>query len=115
MEILSLIWKLTHFFYKNVKNLFEQLKCLSKDGLLTRSWRCFLALGLVLMKGWILRFGETAMLGWVSCGKPNPLQQEGLEDRPFTNSLRCKMVRVRDNSMPEEFHCHSFLCARPQG
>ena len=40
----------------------------------------------------------------VSCGKPIPLQQEGLEDRPFTNPVRCKMVRGRNNSMSEEFH-----------
>lgn len=38
----------------------------------------------------------------VSCGKPNPLQQEGLEDRPFTNPVRCKMVRGGNNSMSEE-------------
>lgn len=36
---------------------------------------------------------EIAMLEWVHCIKPNPPQWGGPEDKPFTNPVRCKMVR----------------------
>lgn len=41
----------------------------------------------------ILRPWETAVLEWVGSVKPNPPQWEGPEDRPFTNSVKHKMVR----------------------
>ena len=41
----------------------------------------------------ILRHRKIAMLEWIHCVKPNPLQQEDPEDTPFMNPIRHKMVR----------------------
>ena len=59
----------------------------------------------------ILRLREIARLEWIRCVNPNPLQWAGPEDRPFTNPIRCRMVRGTSTS--EELCCHSFTCARP--
>lgn len=59
----------------------------------------------------ILRLGETAVLEWVGSVKPNPPQWEGPEGRPFTTSVKHKMVRGCQSF--EEFCCSLFPCARP--
>lgn len=41
----------------------------------------------------ILRLRESAMLEWICCVKPNPPQWKDPEDTPFTNPIRCKLVR----------------------
>jgi hypothetical protein len=41
----------------------------------------------------ILRLRESAILEWIHSVKPNPLQWEGPEDIPFTNPIRCTLVR----------------------
>ena len=41
----------------------------------------------------ILRLWEMTMLKWVRHVKSDPPSWEGLEDKPFTNPIKCKRVR----------------------
>jgi hypothetical protein len=45
----------------------------------------------------ILRLREIAVLEWIHCVKPNLPQWKGPKDMPFTNPIRCKLVRGHQN------------------